>query len=418
MKAELIVIGDEILIGQIVDTNSSWICSHLGEIGVNVAHISAISDDQWDIQNALALASKRADLIITTGGLGPTKDDVTKKALVNYFETKLIVNEDVLAHVKEIFAKYKRPIPPENDQQAEVLEIAEVMFNKAGTAPGMWIDKKGVFYAVLPGVPTEMKYLMTHEVIPRLIKIPGRASRIHKTILTAGIGESFLAEIIAPLESKLPKYISLAYLPTYGQVRLRLTAESNNGLEQATLQKEVDSYARELISLIPDHYINDMNHSLQFSLLEMVEKLGYTIAAAESCTGGYFSHLLTSVPGSGQVFLGSIVSYAEQVKEAELDVKAETLKRHTAVSQQTAVEMAHGIKKRLKSDYAVSITGIAGPDGGTDENPVGAVWIAVTGLSKTVSTKFLFGKRREDNIIRAATSALYMLHRLVREENL
>lgn len=204
MKAELIVIGDEILIGQIVDTNSSWICSHLDEIGVNVIHISAIADNKQKIKDALLLASGRVDLIVMTGGLGPTKDDVTKQALREYFDTEIVTDANVLSHVREIFAKYKQPMPPENERQAEVLKIAEVMFNKAGTAPGMWIEKKGVCYAVLPGVPTEMKYLMNHEVIPRLEKMPDRKLRFHKTILTAGIGESFLAETIAPVEASLP----------------------------------------------------------------------------------------------------------------------------------------------------------------------------------------------------------------------
>lgn len=418
MKAELIVIGDEVLIGQIVDTNSGWICSHLGEIGVNVAHISTVSDNKKDIQEALITASKRVNLIVMTGGLGPTKDDVTKEALIDYFNTKLVVNQEVLSHVKEIFAKYKKTMPVENKQQAEILANAEVMFNRAGTAPGMWIEKEGVYYAVLPGVPNEMKYLMRHEVLPRVTALPGKDIRIHKTILTAGIGESFLAEAIAPVEKMLPDFIHLAYLPTYGQVRLRLTAIPGTGRDSSYLQTEMNRFAEEIKALIPSYYINDTGNSLQYSLLEKVENLGYTISAAESCTGGYFSHLITLVPGSGQTFLGSIVSYALSVKEAELGVKAETLERYTAVSQQTAEEMVYGVKKRLKSDYAVAITGIAGPDGGTEENPIGSVWIAVTGLSKTVSTKFLFGKRREDNIIRAATSALFMLFRLVEEENL
>lgn len=417
MKAELIVIGDEILIGQIVDTNSSWICSHLDEIGVNVIHISAIADNKQKIKDALVLASGRVDLIVMTGGLGPTKDDVTKQALREYFDTEIVTDANVLSHVREIFAKYKQPMPPENERQAEVLKIAEVMFNKAGTAPGMWIEKKGVYYAVLPGVPTEMKYLMNHEVIPRLEKMPDRKLRFHKTILTAGIGESFLAETIAPVEASLPDSIQLAYLPTYGQVRLRLTAIGRDEQSETDIREELDHFAGNIINLIPTYYINDTGESLQYSFLKTVENLGLTVAAAESCTGGYFSHLMTQVPGSGQVFLGSIISYAESVKEAELDVKAETLEQYTAVSQQTAEEMVSGVKRRLQSDYAVAITGIAGPDGATNENPVGSVWITVSGLSKTVSTKFLFGKRREDNIIRAATSALFLLFRLVKEEN-
>lgn len=417
MKTELIVIGDEILIGQIVDTNSSWICSQLAEIGVNVAHISTVADNQQEIYESLTLAANRSDLIVMTGGLGPTKDDVTKNTLVDYFDTKLVVDHAVLAHVREIFAKYDRPMPVDNEQQAEVLEVADVMFNRAGTAPGMWIEKSGVYYAVLPGVPTEMKYLLNHEVIPRLKQLPGRSVQLHKTILTAGIGESFLVEQIAKVESALPEYIQLAYLPTYGQVRLRLTASDVKDKEVAELEREVAYYADQIKSLIPEYYINDNGESLQHTLFNRLESLGYTVSAAESCTGGYFSHLMTLLPGSGQVFLGSVVSYAEEVKIKELGVKVETLERYTAVSQQTAVEMAEGVKRRLRSDYAVSITGIAGPDGGTTENPVGSVWIAVTGLSKTVSTKFLFGKRREDNIIRAASSALYLLYKLVREDN-
>lgn len=414
MRAELIIIGDEILIGQIIDTNSSWISANLNEIGIEVVQISTIGDGKTDIINALALAAERADVVLMTGGLGPTKDDVTKLALAEYFNSKLVLDSEVLAHVDQLFAKYNKPMPLENRKQAEVLEAAEVLFNHAGTAPGMWIESNGKYFVVMPGVPSEMKYLMEHEVLRRLNTLPGRKLLIKRNILTAGLGESFLAEKIAHIEDRLPDYIKLAYLPSFAQVRLRLSAI---GDDESLLNKELTAFSAEIIDCLREFYVNDSDASLEQTILALMDERKLTLATAESCTGGFFSHLITSVPGSSSVFLGGIISYSNAVKVSALSVKQATLDEFGAVSEETAREMAIGVRQKLGSDYAISITGIAGPDGGSEEKPVGTVWIAIAGLTKTVTFKFTFGKLRNDNIVKSAKNAMNKLFKLIKEEN-
>lgn len=414
MRAELIIIGDELLIGQVLDTNSSWICAHLNEIGVQVKQISTISDDGEEIIHALTLATSRADVILMTGGLGPTKDDVTKQSLSRYFNSELVFDEKVLTHVKGIFEKYDRPMLPENIKQAEVLKIAEVLFNKVGTAPGMWIKQGKSHVGIMPGVPSEMKYLMEHEVLPRIKALPGRKELIQSHILTAGLGESFLAEKIAHIEDRLPSYIKLAYLPAPVQVRLRLSAEGDN---RKLLKDELDSFTQEIKDELKEYCINNNEQTLEETLLDEMRNLNLTLALAESCTGGYVSHLITEIPGSSQVFLGSIVSYDNTVKINSLGVKQQTLTDFGAVSEQTAIEMAEGIKQKLGSSYSIAITGIAGPDGGSTEKPVGTVWVAIAGIKKTHTFKYLFNNSRSGTIIRASKNALYRLIQLVREEN-
>ena len=414
MKAELIIIGDEILIGQIIDTNSSWICSRLEEIGIQVHQISTIADQEAAIIEALTLASTRSEVILMTGGLGPTKDDVTKKALVKFFNSELVLDETVLKHVESIFEKYNRPMPPDNRTQAEVLAISEVLFNKAGTAPGMWIDSNDNHFVVMPGVPTEMKYLMVHEVLPRLQHTVGRTIRQRINILTAGLGESFLAEKIRPIEDRLPPYIHLAYLPSYGQVRLRLSGMGEN---EVKIKNELIAFSNEIKHSLKDYFINDTDEPLAVSLVNLMSDRGLTLSTAESCTGGLCSHMITSVPGSSKVFLGGVISYSNDVKINSLGVKQETLNKFGAVSEQTALEMVNGVHKVLHSDYSISITGIAGPGGGSPGKPVGTVWIAVKGLKNTVSRQFSFGPLREENVMKAAKNALIMLFRLVNEEN-
>lgn len=414
MRAELIVIGDELLIGQVLDTNSSWICAHLNEIGVQVKQISTISDDGEEIINALALATSRSDVILMTGGLGPTKDDVTKQTLSRYFNSELVFDEKVLEHVKGIFEKYDRPMLPENIKQAEVLKIAEVLFNKAGTAPGMWIKQGKSHVAIMPGVPSEMKYLMEHEVLPRIKVLPGRKELIQNHILTAGLGESFLAERIAHIENRLPAYIKLAYLPAPLQVRLRLSAEGDN---HQLLKEELDSFTKEIKDELKEYCINDNEQTLEETLLDEMKNLNLSLALAESCTGGYVSHLITEIPGSSQVFLGSIVSYDNSVKVNSLGVEQKTLNDFGAVSEQTAIEMAEGVRQKLGSSYSIAITGIAGPGGGSVEKPVGTVWVSIAGIKKTYTFKYLFKNSRNGTIIRASKNALYQLIQLVREEN-
>lgn len=413
MYAEIITIGDEILIGQIVDTNSAWMGQKLNEIGIRIKQITSISDQKEDILNALQVASQRADLVIITGGLGPTKDDITKKTLAEYFEVGFKQDKQTLEQVKEIFARYKAPLLPVNIAQADVPENCTVLLNKNGTAPGMWFEQDNCIIVSLPGVPYEMKYLMEEEVFPRLKKHFKLPHIYHHTLLTAGIGESFLAEQISSIEDILPAHIKLAYLPKLGQVRLRLSAYGNN---QLALETEVKTIATEIKKVIAPYLIVDGDIPFEKVILDMMESRNLKLVLAESCTGGYLAHQITQHPGSSTVFAGSAVAYSYELKESMLGVKHETLNQHGAVSAEVVGEMARGAIDRYPADYAVAISGIAGPDGGLPEKPVGTVWIAVANKTKTISKKFLFGKKRKENIERSAVNALIMLHKLLKED--
>lgn len=412
MLAEIITIGDEILIGQIVDTNSAWMATELNKIGLRVKQISSISDDKEHILKALAEAANRANVIFITGGLGPTKDDITKKTLAEYFGVGLVENKEALANVERIFAKYNRPLLEVNKQQALVPANCEIVLNENGTAPGMWFNHNGVIYVSMPGVPFEMMYMMEEQVLPKLkatLKFP---TIIHKTLLTVGEGESFLAERIADIENDLPSHIKLAYLPKLGQVRLRLSAFGEN---EADLQQEVDVFAARLIERVGSPFVIDQDIALEKALLDIMETNNFTLSVAESCTGGYLSHLFTQHPGSSHVFLGGAVSYSYELKESILGVKNETLWQHGAVSEETVKEMVEGALLNFKSDLAIAITGVAGPGGGTDDKPVGTVWIAVAGKGKSLIKKHTFGTKRRQNIERSAIAALSMLNTLLTE---
>lgn len=414
MLAEIITIGDEILIGQIVDTNSAWIAQQLNAIGIRVKQISSVSDDAAHIVNALNEAKTRADIILITGGLGPTKDDITKTTLAAYFGVGFVQDKDALENVSRIFARFNRPLLEVNIKQADVPENCEVILNKNGTAPGMWFDHEGKVYVSMPGVPHEMMYMMEETVIPKLKNTFILPSIVHKTILTVGEGESFLAEKIADIESALPLHIKLAYLPKLGSVRLRLSAFGQN---EAALQNEVDIYATQLVNRIGKNVVTDKDIPIEKAILDEMAAQGLTLSVAESCTGGYISHLYTQHPGSSKVFLGGAVSYAYELKESILGVTNETLWKYGAVSEQTVVEMVEGALLNFKSDYAIAVTGIAGPDGGTDDKPVGTVWIAVANSKKTFAHKFVFGKKRMQNIERTAITAMGMLINLMRENS-
>ncbi|MEO7212363.1 competence/damage-inducible protein A [Mucilaginibacter sp.] len=412
MLAEIITIGDEILIGQIVDTNSAWMAEQLNHAGIRVKQISSVSDNRQHILAALAEAATRADIILITGGLGPTKDDITKKTLADYFNVDMVLNDAALENVTRIFEKYNRPLLEVNRKQAEVPSNCEVILNKNGTAPGMWFNSDGKIYVSMPGVPFEMKYMVEEDVIPKLkaqLKLP---VIIHKTILTVGEGESFLAEKIGDIEDSLPENIKLAYLPKLGQVRLRLSAD---GDDAALLQKEVDLYAAKIVERIGQSVVAENDIPLEKVVLNLMARQGLTLSVAESCTGGYISHLITQHAGSSQVFLGGAVSYSNQLKQSVLGVKTETLNDNGAVSEQTVREMVEGALRNFSSDYAVAVTGIAGPDGGTQEKPVGTVWIAVANANKTVVKKFTFGTKRLQNIERSAVWAFFMLITLLKE---
>lgn len=413
MLAEILTIGDEILIGQIVDTNSAWIAQQLNNIGVRVKQITSVSDDRKHILEALDSAVKRADIIIITGGLGPTKDDITKKTLAEYFNVGFKRDEPSLEIIKQIFSRNNRPMIDINIRQADVPENCTVLLNKNGTAPGMWFEREGKVYVSMPGVPFEMMYLVEEEVLPRIKKHFKLEAIVHHTLLTAGIGESFLAEKIASVEDALPAYIKLAYLPKLGQVRLRLSAYGQN---EEMLKKEVLSYAEQLSEPIREFVVTSEDKALEKVVLDFMKQQNLTLSVAESCTGGYLSHLFTQHAGSSDVFLGGAVSYSNSLKQQMLGVSVDTLNEFGAVSEQTVREMAEGALRNFKSDYSIAISGIAGPGGGTNDKPVGTVWMAISNKSTTIAHKYQFGNKRTQNIERSAINALIMLLKLLRED--
>jgi len=420
INASIITIGDELLIGQTIDTNSAYIAQELNKIGVWVHHRVAVGDVYDDIWQALDDESKRSDIVIITGGLGPTADDITKPLLCKYFGGKMIVNEEVLAHVKYLFEKvYRRPggMLERNQKQAEVPDVCTVLYNARGTAPGMMFTaspnhRRPVFFS-LPGVPHEMKGLITDEVIPRLKKIFDLPAIVHRTLLTAGIGESMLAELIEDFESSLPENIKLAYLPNYGMVKLRLTAK---GDEEEEVEKLVEPYFGTLLELTKEYLVTNEDEGLEMVVGKLLKTKNKTLGTAESCTGGYIAHLITSVPGSSAYFKGTVVSYANEIKEKVLDVKKETLLSFGAVSEETAIEMAAGVLRALNTDYTIAVTGIMGPDGGSDEKPVGTVWVAIGSKTKVETHKLNLRFDRQRNISLTAINALNLLRKFILNE--
>jgi nicotinamide-nucleotide amidase len=413
MLAEIITIGDEILIGQIVDTNSAWMAKELNAIGIRVKQITSVSDDADHIIEALAQAEKRARIILITGGLGPTKDDITKFTLARYFNMGMRRDAGVLETVENIFKKYNRPMIESNIRQADVPDGCIVIQNKNGTAPCMWFDHGENIIVSMPGVPFEMMYLMQEEILPRLTKAFDLPFIYHKTILTANLGESFLAQEIAEIEDSLPADIKLAYLPKLGQVRLRL---STSGPDLQELKDRVEVFAQRIIEKIKPYVVAEEDIALEEAILKIMKEKGLTLSTAESCTGGYISHLITKHPGCSAVFAGGAVTYSYELKESVLGVKAETLAKYGAVSEQTVKEMAAGAISHFNTDYSVAVSGIAGPDGGTDDKPVGTVWIAVANRNKVVARLFTFGNKRIQNIERSASSALSMVLNLLKED--
>ncbi len=412
MLAEIITIGDEILIGQIVDTNSAWMAQQLNLTGISVKQITSISDDEQHILDALAQAEQRADIILITGGLGPTKDDITKKTLAKYFNMGFRRDEGALEMVRQIFEKFKRPLIDVNIQQADVPDGCEVIVNKNGTAPCMWFERNNKIFVSMPGVPFEMMYLMGDEILPRLKRRFELPSIVHKTILTANIGESFLAKEIEEIEDALPTHIKLAYLPKLGQVRLRLSAI---GDDETKLKTEVEVFAKQIMAKVDKFVVIDEDIPLEKAILNLMNARGLTLSTAESCTGGYIAHLITQHPGCSSVYWGGAVTYAYELKESLLGVKPDTLATFGAVSEETVKEMAEGAIKHFKTDYAIAVSGIAGPDGGTPDKPVGTVWISVSSKDKTVAKLFNFSNKRIQNIERSATAALTMLLNLLKE---
>ncbi|PRD57318.1 competence/damage-inducible protein A [Sphingobacterium gobiense] len=413
MKAEIITIGDELLNGQVVDSNSAWIAQHLGLLHIPVVHIASISDKNHAIKNALRQAEERADVIIMTGGLGPTRDDVTKATVADYFGTTLIRNEAVLAHVEAIFRRRgRKSMPAMNIGQADVLANAAVLFNDVGTAPGMAIERNGKYFVFLPGVPFEMKFLMENRVLPMLRNTYKSEVFVYNTyLLTVGIGESHLAEQIADIEDALPPFITLAYLPRIGMVRLRFTSE---GRDMEALASITNSFKEQVAERLIDHVVSVDNRSFEEVLVQTFTDSGITLSTAESCTGGSISAQITAVPGASQMFQGAAVVYSNQAKMDVLGVLPDTLTQYGAVSESTVKEMAEGARRVFGTDYAIATSGIAGPGGGTETKPVGTVCIAVSGKSETRTQTFHFKNDRAINIERTVIAGLTMLWNLLK----
>lgn len=414
MLAELITIGDEILIGQIVDTNSAWMATELNKIGIKVKQISSVSDDVNHILTALAEAENRADIILITGGLGPTKDDITKKTLAKYFNCdEFVLHQPTLAIVEGIFAKYNAPLLESNIQQAMVPSCCEVILNQQGTAPAMLFKNKNKIFVSMPGVPYEMKNIMTSSVIPLIQEKYNLPAVYHQTILTAGVGESFLAAQLESVEDTLPPYIKLAYLPKLGSVRLRLST-----LEHASPEiiEELNSFTNKIIELIPDHWVAKEDLPIEKVILNLMDSQGLTLSVAESCTGGAIAQALTQHTGSSTVFMGGGVVYSNNLKIKLLGVNAQTLDNFGAVSQETVTEMAQGAIQKFDTDYSIAVSGIAGPTGGTADKPVGTVWISVANKEKSIVKKFTFTNKRLQNIDRSVMAAFTMLFRFLKDD--
>ncbi|MCF8230789.1 MAG: competence/damage-inducible protein A [Bacteroidales bacterium] len=408
VKTEIINIGDEILIGQIVNTNAAWMADQLNLNGFSVVHMATIADTKEAIIQALRQASVRADVVLLTGGLGPTKDDITKQTLAEYFGTNLITHKKILQEVKDFFASRGQSLTPTNRRQADIPANCIPLSNPYGTAPGMWFEERGKIYASMPGVPIEMKNLLSREIIPRLREKYQTEHLVHQTIMTHGLGESHLSDNIREWEEQLPNHIKLAYLPRPGIVRLRLSAVGN---DKTKLKQEINQAIHDLQAYIPDLIYGYDDITLEEVTGQLLSRQKKTVATAESCTGGAIAARITRIPGSSAYFRGSVVAYANDVKEKQLGVPPSSLKNHGAVSQPVVEAMAEGVRNRFKTDYALATSGIAGPEGGTKEKPVGMVWIAVSSGAQTVAREFHFGNNRERNTELSVLSALNMLRK-------
>ncbi len=410
-QASIITIGDELLIGQVIDTNSAWMAQELNKAGIRVCRRVAVGDVWDEIWDALDEESKHADIILITGGLGPTADDITKPLLCKYFGGKLITNETALANVKYLFEQvFRRPVTERNIKQSEVPDVCTVIQNKRGTAPGMLFNKNGKVFVSMPGVPHEMKGMMTDAVIPALLKQFSFPHIAHRTLLTFSIGESMLADLIQDFEEALPSHIKLAYLPNYGMVRLRLTT---NGFDKNTVEKEVDDFFSKLQVLVKDYLITNEDETIQDVVAKLLSARKQTVCTAESCTGGYIASLITAKAGASNYYDGSVVSYSYKAKEDLLGVDKNTLETFGAVSEDIVTQMAKGALKNIGTDYTIAVSGIMGPGGGTDDKPVGTVWVAVGNNKKISTQKFHFRFDRERNITLTAMNALNMLRKFI-----
>ena len=410
MIAHIITIGDEILIGQVVDTNSAWMGQQLNMQGIQVGKIVTVSDTHKDITNAVDAAFSEADIILITGGLGPTKDDITKKALADYFGVDMRFSESTYNRIQRLFQKIGKSMTEAHHEQAYMPANADLLMNKMGTAPGMWIEDEGKVLVSMPGVPYEMKYLMEAEVLPKLKKqFPGKPIA-HRTILTVGEGESRIADRIDPFLEALPPNIKMAYLPGIAQVRLRMTG---TGDDENELNALLDKKVEELKPLISEFIYGFEKEKLEEVVGKMLIEKGKTLGTAESCTGGFLAHKITSIPGSSAYFMGSVITYSNAMKMDQLQVKSSTLKMHGAVSEETVKEMVQGALGLLKTDIAVAISGIAGPGGGTPEKPVGTIWIAIGDKNNTKTYQLNLWKDRMKNIEYTTIVALNLIRKFL-----
>ncbi len=412
MNSIVISIGDELLIGQTINTNAGWMGAVLNRNGVELTEVLTISDDEIAIKDAFVYAQAKANLVLITGGLGPTKDDITKRVFADYFNAPLVENKKALENVEGFFKRYNREMLEINKFQALVPEGCEMLLNKAGTAPGMWMEHKNVVFVSMPGVPSEMKYLMEHEVLPKIKKRFELPVIVHQTMMTQGIGESYIAEEISDIEDALPNHIKLAYLPSPGIVKLRL---SGRGKEEAPLMKEIDALFNAIESRIKKHVFSKTEAQLQEILSEVLKGKKRTVSTAESLTSGALAARITSVPGASEYFKGSVVAYSNAVKINQLGVSVDSIELKGEVSKEVVEQMAIGAKGIFGTDYAVATSGIAGPDGGTEEKPVGTVWIAIAGPKGVVSEQFQMGKGRGRVVEKTIFSALSCLLQLINQ---
>jgi len=410
MKVHILTIGDEILIGQIIDTNSAWMGQQLNLQGAEVVEITTLSDSRESILAGLKSAEKNADVILLTGGLGPTKDDITKKVIAEHFGTGMVFHDETWERISRMFAKWGRSTTDAHRNQCFMPQNAEILTNKMGTAPGMWFAENGKVYASMPGVPYEMKYLMENEILPKLKATFPAEPISHRTILTIGEGESRIAKRIEKFEESLPENIKMAYLPGLGAVRIRLTGRGGNAEDLETL---LDAKKAELVALLPELVFGYEKQTLEQRIGEMLKERGLTFATAESCTGGHIAHKITTVAGSSAYFLGGIVSYSNEMKMRQLGVQKETLVTHGAVSEPVVQEMARGVLAGIGSDISLSISGIMGPGGGSEEKPVGTVWMAVADKNRVVTEKLTIGKNRITNIQYASVKGLDLVRRFL-----
>jgi nicotinamide-nucleotide amidase len=410
MKAQIVTIGDELLIGQTIDTNSAWMGAELSSIGFDVCRKISIHDNKQDILDTLSEVSGKSEVVLITGGLGPTSDDITKPVLCEFFDTTLTRNNEVQQMIEELVSKRNFTMNENNLRQADVPENCSVLKNAQGTAPGMWFEKNGTIFISMPGVPLEMKYIMNEHVIPELRKRFKSQVIIHKNIMTYGVGEAKLAELLTGFEEALPKEIKLAYLPAYGLVKLRLTA---TGSDKIHLESIVQQQVRKLYEIIPGSIYGEDEESFEMVIGRLLLKKGETLCTAESCTGGKVASLLTSIPGSSAYFMGSVVAYDNRIKKEILGVPQDILEKYGAVSRETVEKMAEGARRLMKTDYAVATSGIAGPDGGTNLKPVGILCIAVSCKAGTTSAQFRYGTDRLTNINRFSVAALHLLWKVI-----